>query len=42
MFLHEFSGGSKPVLLHPQIICDAMTVVDFGKRFYEQWRQQRN
>jgi hypothetical protein len=41
MFLHEFSADedAKPVVLHPQVICDGKTVVDFGKRFYAHWHE---
>jgi hypothetical protein len=42
LFLHEavVGGDSRPVYLHPQMICDGMTVVDFGRRFYEQWHMR--
>lgn len=41
MFLHEVvaGGDTRPMLLHPQVVCDGMTVVDFGKRFYAEWHQ---
>lgn len=39
VFLHEFSADerAKPVYLHPQLLCDSATVVDFGQRFYAAW-----
>lgn len=39
MFLHEaVAGGNlRPVYLHPQMICDGMTVVAFGQLFYDHW-----
>jgi hypothetical protein len=42
MFLHSFSEGDKlrPVYLHPQMLCDAMTVVEFGNLFFENWTQR--
>jgi len=41
-FLHEYSIGAdaRPVFMHPQLICDAMTVVDFGRRFYAAWHER--
>lgn len=41
MFLHEFGEDEerRPVLLHPQVLCDAATVVDCGRRFYAAWHQ---
>ena len=43
LFMHEFSDheDSKPVLLHPQVLTDALTVADFGKRFYAAWHERR-
>lgn len=39
VFMHEYSPEEKarPVYLHPQIICDGMTVVEFGGKFYDSW-----
>lgn len=41
VFLHEFGEGDerRPVVLHPQVLCDAATVVDCGRRFYALWHQ---
>ena len=38
-FVHSFSDeeASRPLLRHPQIITDSMTVVDFGEKFLEDW-----
>jgi hypothetical protein len=38
-FLHSYGeeGAPKPVLLHPQVISDAMTVVEFGGLYLEHW-----
>ena len=40
-FLHEFSAveNSRPVFLHPQVLSDGITVVDFGERFYREWHE---
>ncbi|MFC5427623.1 hypothetical protein ACFPTO_02170 [Paraburkholderia denitrificans] len=42
-FLHSFEdgGASRVVLLHPQIISDSKTVIDFGHRFLASWHQRR-
>lgn len=39
VFMHEFSPdeSAQPVYLHPQILSDGITVVDFGNNFYEWW-----
>ncbi len=41
-FLHSFSEGQslKPVSLHPQLICDAMTVLEFGEIFLKNWHER--
>lgn len=41
VFLHEYSADqdARPVLLHPQLLSDCATVVDFGNRFYEAWHE---
>lgn len=38
-FLHSYTeaGAPRPVLLHPQLISDAMTVIEFGTRYFEHW-----
>ena len=38
-FLHEAvaGGDSRPMYLHPQVLCDGMTVVEFGNKFYLEW-----
>jgi hypothetical protein len=41
-FLHSLdeNAGPKPVLLHPQMLCDAKTVLEFGNLFLKQWHQR--
>ena len=41
MFLHSFEGeGSpKPVQLHPQMLCDAKTVLEFGALYFSHWHE---
>jgi hypothetical protein len=38
-FLHEYSPSedARPVQLHPQVLSDSATVVEFGNRFYSLW-----
>lgn len=40
-FLHSYSEDEalKPILLHPQLICDAMAVVEFGNLYFEHWHE---
>jgi hypothetical protein len=40
-FLHSFDGtdSSKPVQLHPQMLCDAMSVVEFGELYFAHWHE---
>lgn len=42
VFMHEFSadGRSRQVFLHPQVLSDCITVVDFGTKFYEEWHSR--
>lgn len=41
LFLHEFSEEehSRPILLHPQILSDGMTVTEFGSKYYAAWSE---
>jgi hypothetical protein len=41
VFVGAFSGedASKPVFLHSQVIADATTVAEFGRRYYSAWHQ---
>lgn len=41
MFLHSFSEGDelKPVALHPQVLSDSNTVVEFGTKFLAHWHE---
>lgn len=40
-YLHAFTEDTppRPILIHPQILSDAMAVVEFGRLFLEHWRQ---
>ena len=40
-FLHSFEedGARGPVLLHPQLLSDAMAVAEFGELFFNNWQQ---
>lgn len=40
-FLHSFEedGARGPVLLHPQLLSDAMAVAEFGELFFANWQQ---
>jgi hypothetical protein len=42
-FLHSYSTDDdpRPILLHPQLICDAMAVVEFGNLYFENWARAR-
>lgn len=44
VFMHEYSPdeNARPVVLHPQVICDGMTVVEFGNKFYDSWDVRNN
>ncbi|MEQ1936576.1 MAG: hypothetical protein ABL962_22215, partial [Fimbriimonadaceae bacterium] len=39
MFLHSYSDdfSSRPVYLHPQMLCDIKTVLEFGPLFLKHW-----
>lgn len=41
-FLHSFSEdkASRPILIHPQMLSDASTVVEFGNLFLAHWRER--
>ena len=43
-FMHEYSPdeNARPVYLHPQVLIDGMTVVEFGNKFYESWDRRGN
>jgi len=38
----DSSEGSRPVLLHPQLLCDASTIVEFCQLFFKHWRSASN
>ena len=42
VFLHAFSGeeNSRPVYLHPQLICDSRTILEFGPLFFRHWHER--
>ncbi|WP_166807752.1 hypothetical protein [Candidatus Chlorobium masyuteum] len=42
VFLHSFEDeeASKPVQLHPQMLCDAMTVAEFGSLYFMHWHER--
>lgn len=42
MFLHAFAadGGSRPIYLHPQILCDVRTILEFGPIFFRHWHER--
>lgn len=41
-FLHAFSDeeASRPVYLHPQLLCDSKAVVEFGTKYLEAWHER--
>lgn len=41
VFLHSLSDeeGLRPILLHPQIISDAKTILEFGPMFFQHWHE---
>jgi len=42
MFLHSFEdeGKPKPVYLHPQMLCDAKTVLEFCPKYFSSWHER--
>ena len=41
MFLHSFEGEpSRPVLFHPQLLCDGLGVVEFGALYMKYWNER--
>lgn len=42
-FLHESptDDSHKPMMLHPQVLCDLMTVIEFGDLFHQSWHERR-
>lgn len=41
-FLHSYSEGGQPqaMLIHPQVLCDAGAVVEFGNMYLEHWHEK--
>lgn len=40
VFLHSFEGEpAKPILFHPQLLCDGLAIVEFGSLFMEHWHE---
>ena len=44
VFMYEYAPdeNAQSVVLHPQILCDGLTVVDFGNKFYDSWDVRDN
>lgn len=44
MFFHSFGDEpqAKPIYLHPQMVCDAKTVVEFCDLYFECWHERAN
>lgn len=42
IFMHAFSaeGGSRAIYLHPQLLCDARTILEFGPMFFTYWHER--
>lgn len=42
MFLHSFTeeGRPRPVYLHPQMLCDVKTVLEFGPLYFAHWHER--
>lgn len=42
VFLHAFSEGAdaRPIHLHPQLICDVKTILEFGPLFFQHWHER--
>lgn len=42
-FLHSYADEEepRPVFLHPQMIADGMTIVEFGRIFLDHWEERR-
>lgn len=38
-FLHSVGDGSVPMKLHPQMLCDAMAIVEFCRVFLDNWHE---
>lgn len=40
MFIHSYEEGQqKPMVLHPQLLCDGLAVVEFGTLFMAHWHE---
>jgi hypothetical protein len=40
VFMHSYEEGvGKPVFLHPQLLCDGLTIIEFGTLFIEHWEE---
>lgn len=40
MFIHSYKEGEqKPMVLHPQVLCDGLAVVEFGTLFMSHWHE---
>lgn len=39
-FLHSFEGEKpKPILMHPQLLCDGLAITEFGALFMKHWER---
>lgn len=37
MFIHSFADGSRPIYLHPQMLCDAKSAIEFCDLYFAHW-----
>ncbi|MGF6569696.1 hypothetical protein ABH945_001772 [Paraburkholderia sp. GAS333] len=40
-FIHSLEDGTRDLLIHPQLICDSLTVIEFGRLFFFSWHEHR-
>jgi hypothetical protein len=42
IFLHAYEEDTppKPLILHPQLLCDGKGIVEFGELFFQYWHQK--
>ena len=40
VFLHSYEEEPpKPVLFHPQLLCDGLAIVEFGSLYMKHWKE---
>jgi hypothetical protein len=39
--MHEDGMSPKPILLHPQLLCDTATLIEFSKVYFRHWHEVR-